>query len=328
MMELISIRTFFSEYIDRTDVQPEELAENIILNFAITAAQKMQTQKQCEHIVKLVRVSNYNAELPSNMFKIMEVAYTSDALWKERYYHLDEVVKYTNHRFEECDISLSIDCPDCNKEEGRDYVRIEVDDNWRKANSDRKYWNIPYYRGTYGINKPLPTSVYHPEFMLAHPAQHRFFGANYHVNGCVNLDKVLLANSPIEYKVENKRLRINMEEGTVLIAYLGIPLDDEGFPLIPNDPDVFEAIFWDVESKMLYRNKRKMEGNLQLSFTAKELAEVHLTRAKNKLSALSFEEWRAMIKKFQRVIPYTNITNQAGRMLSDRGQSMMNKRYR
>lgn len=326
-MDFVNIDNFFSEYIDRVDIQAEQLDEARIRNFVATAVQKIIVTKSCEHFVDILQVKNYNAKKPANMYKIEEMAYCMEDLIANKVGYVDQIVSYTNSSFEECDIKLSIDCPDC-ADSKNGPVKIQVDDNWLKANSERHYWNVPFYNGAYGLNKIGPQSKYHSKFALIRPAQHKFFGASYHVKDSPNLDMKLMADSPVEYKVEANSIRLNMERGNILISYLRTPTDEKGYPLIPNDPDVFEAIFWDVESKMLYRDKYKKEGAFNMSMNAKQLAEQYFARAKEKLDTVTPHEWSVIRSKYFRNIPVHNLSAQGGRKIRDKYDSMIRRNGR
>jgi hypothetical protein len=328
-MDLISLQTFISEYINRTDLQPEDMNTSTIMTFASPAVQKFQVDKLCNHIVTLIRVENYNAPLPKNFCKIVEAAYKPTEYKKyDRLMYRDEVVSWTGKNFAGCDVKISVDCPKCHQHTcscGDDSVLIKVDDDWLMANVERQYWDNPRYLGVYGLNKQS-CSIYHPEFELIRPAQHKFFGADYHVRGCVNLDTRLLGQAPAEYRIENKHMRINAETGLILLAYLAYQTDDKGYPLIPDDTDVFEAIFWEVEYKMLYKYKRKAKENYQLAMNAKQLAETHMRRALEKVNQKTPLEWYAIIRNHFKQIPYRNVDSQASRVLADRFDEFVRRR--
>ncbi|HQU95072.1 MAG TPA: hypothetical protein PLU58_08570 [Saprospiraceae bacterium] len=333
MIELISIRTFLAEYISRTDIEQENLDELVVLNFASSSVQRLQNDKQCNHKVQLIPVHNYNFKRPIDFNKIIEIAYRSDVPSKQnRLMWRDEVISYTSQNFAGCDVKIEIECPKCHSHMcscGDDNVVFKVDDDWLASNSERHYWNNPRYLGVYGLNKQQYSSFYHPSFVLVRPAMHKFFGANYHVRGCINLDARLKGKYPIEYKIdnslENKYIRLNVETGTVLLSYLANQSDDEGYPLIPNDPEIFEAIFWDVEYKMLYRNKRKSKDNYQLSMNAKKLADIHMLQAKEKIDSISPLEWASIGRNYFKKISYNNMESQAERVISDRFYGLLNR---
>src|SRR5690606_18502097 len=254
-------------------------------------------------------VQNYNGAKPKNFNKIVEIAFSGEPAQKLRPLYHDLVVAWTGQNFAGCDVKVSIECPKCHEHQcscGDDSVRIKVNDDWLSANADRRYWNLPWYRGSAGLDKPMPPSFYGSGFHLIRPKTSPWFGAQYHVRGCPNLDNKLMSNCPVQYVFENKSIRINAETGTILLSYLQNQTDEKGWPLIPNDPDLFEALFWDVEYKILYRQKRKHKDNYQLAMNAKRMGEDHMARAKSKLESMSPLEWNQMIANYFKTVRYRN----------------------
>lgn len=335
-MELTSISTFISTYIKRTGIKPEDLDEDIILDFASEAAEKLQSDNDYEHIVTLLPVKNYNAPKPSGFKKIIETAFHSGQLKDNRLMWHDEVISWTSENFCGCEVKISIECPECHQHTDNcncktNSVIIKADDEWLLNNTERKYWHNPRYVGAYGLNKEgRRTSFYHPQFTLMRPTQHKFFGANYqtksHVNGCMNLDRILLGTKPIEYRLENKNIRVNSESGTILLAYKAVCKDEDGYALVQDDVDVFNAIFWDVEAKMLYRIKHKSKDNYRYSQDAEKKAEFYMARAKEKVDAMTPQEWYALMRNYMKHIKYTNSDSQAGRMLTDKFDGAVRRR--
>lgn len=325
MLELTSLSTFLSTYVKRTNTQPEDFDEDILMDFANDAVQKLQSDNTSEHIVALLPVSNYNTPKPKDCRKVIEMAFKNESYRHNRIMYHDEVISWTGDNFGSCNIKVSVECPKCH--EGRndctcaqDSVVIKVDDDWLRANVERNYWQMPFYAGTYGLNKMGGIgSFYHPEFSLMRPASHRFHGADFHVKGCRNLDRRLLADWPIEYSYDPKTkcIRTNAEEGMILISYLAIPKDEDGFPLAPNDVDVFNAIFWDVRAMMLYRDIEKKK-NLQLLLHAEQKAKEYMETAKDKINAIKPAEWYKIMRKYQKGVRLNNSDTHAGRVLRDK----------
>lgn len=330
-MELVSLSTFLSTYVKRTNIQPEELDEDIVLDFAIDAVQKLHSIKTCNHVVALLPVVNYNAQKPTDFYNIVEIAYKNEDFRKTRLQYHDEVISWTDKNFAGCDVKISVECPECHEHRcacGDDSVIIKVDDEWLMANVERYYWNNPRYIGVHGLNKMGGIgSAHHPEFSLMKPARHRFFAANSHVKGCLNLDHRLLGDWPIEYKLENRKIRTNVESGTILLAYNATPKDEAGFPLAPDDVDAFNAIFWDVEAKMCYRNKGKDKDNYRYSQDAERKAAVYMEEALKKINAISPQEWKVIVQANFRMIPYWDNDVQGNRAMADKFRGAMN-RYR
>lgn len=334
MTDLVSLSTFLSTYIKRTNTQPEDLDEDIVLDFANDAVQKLHSDKTSEHIVDLLPVSNYNTPKPKDCRKFVELAFKNEPFRGRGLMYHDEVISWTGQNFAGCDIKVSVDCPKCHEHKTKcgcppESVVIKVDEDWLSANVERHYWSIPFYRGTYGLNKMGGIgSFYHPEFSLMRPTSHKFHGADFHVKGCRNLDRRLLADWPIEYKYDPKTrsIRSNVESGTILLSYLAIPKDDDGYPLAPDDVDAFEAIFWDVRAKMLYRDIDKKKNNFTLFKDAMHYAKEYMETAKDKIDAITPAEWYRIMRKYQKGVKFNNSDSQAGRLLRDKFDGAVRRR--
>lgn len=324
MVELTSLSTLPAFYIKRTNIQPEDLDEDILMDFANDAVQKIVTDKTSEHIVALLPVTNYNAPKPPGCRKFVEAAYKNEDFNKTRLMYHDEVISWMGENFKGCDVKVSIECARCHEETpcncNDNSVVIKADDDWLRANVERQYWNNPFYRGAYGLNKENGlSSFYHPEFSLMRPKRHRFHGVDWHVKGCMNLSKKLKADWPVEYLVDpiKKKIRVNVESGTILLSYLAVPKDEYGYPLAPDDIEAFEGIFWYARAWMLHRDIDKKKQNYQLFNDALARSEQLLSRAKRKLDALNPAEWNAIMRDYQKGVRYRPGA-QASRLLSDK----------
>jgi hypothetical protein len=74
------------------------------------------------------------------------------------------------------------------------------------------------------------------------------FGCKMHCedsqNLCCSTDKT--------YKLNNDFMFTSFEEGDVDLAYKAFPIDEEGFPLVPDNPSAIEAITWHIAYKIAY----------------------------------------------------------------------------
>lgn len=63
----------------------------------------------------------------------------------------------------------------------------------------------------------------------------------------------LVSNSrDLTYVVTPGYIKTNIKEGYLMLAYNRIPVDDEGFPKIPDDAGFMEALYWYIVVKLLY----------------------------------------------------------------------------
>lgn len=56
----------------------------------------------------------------------------------------------------------------------------------------------------------------------------------------------------LTYVINNSYIKLNVPTGYLKLAYLATPLDPEGFPIVPDDPAFMEAIYWYILMKMMY----------------------------------------------------------------------------
>jgi len=54
------------------------------------------------------------------------------------------------------------------------------------------------------------------------------------------------------YIINNNYIKTNVIDGYITLAYQAIPLDKEGYPMIPDDESFFEALYWYINMKLLY----------------------------------------------------------------------------
>lgn len=58
-----------------------------------------------------------------------------------------------------------------------------------------------------------------------------------------------------DIKVEFDTITTGFSEGYINVKYLALPVDEEGFPLIPDDISYYEAIYWYIARNLARQNK-------------------------------------------------------------------------
>jgi len=54
------------------------------------------------------------------------------------------------------------------------------------------------------------------------------------------------------YTINGGYIKSNTRSGFLLLSYQAIPVDDDGFPMVPNDESFLEALYWYVNMKLSY----------------------------------------------------------------------------
>jgi hypothetical protein len=60
----------------------------------------------------------------------------------------------------------------------------------------------------------------------------------------------LTGNQTYQYKISGDVVFTNFENGALEIAYKGFPIDDNGFPMVPDDIKFIKALEWEIISNM------------------------------------------------------------------------------
>lgn len=104
-----------------------------------------------------------------------------------------------------------------------------------------------------GYRVGLPCD-FHKIVAIEHEGEHlRYlsgdFDTYYHTNDSKNLRTTGI--SGLGYTINSAFINTNFESGKITMSYLAIPVDSEGFPLIPDNVSYKEAIFWYIVMKLM-----------------------------------------------------------------------------
>jgi hypothetical protein len=54
------------------------------------------------------------------------------------------------------------------------------------------------------------------------------------------------------YNIVGGYIKTNLKEGYLMISYQAVPLDTDGYPMVPNDESFLEALYWYINMKLTY----------------------------------------------------------------------------
>ena len=120
-------------------------------------------------------------------------------------------------------------------------------------------------------------------------------------------DSTLTEEDDITYTINPPYIDINLKTGYAMLAYKAVPLDSEGFPLVPDDEDVKEALKWYVEMMLTYIMWRhnvtggeRLYNNAKLEWIKKKKASY------GNLMMPSADEMKSIQNIWNRFIPNIN----------------------
>lgn len=86
------------------------------------------------------------------------------------------------------------------------------------------------------------------------------FSSNHEVTGTTNTFNSFQASSENQtihsydwfYNIVGGYIKTNLKEGNLMISYQAIPVDTDGYPMVPNDESFLEALYWYINMKLTY----------------------------------------------------------------------------
>lgn len=216
---LVSVDTIISK-LYREGIVDFQYSESDIIEMIGEALSAIQAYKQYEEKVKFIEVTDHQAILPEGLQEIIMVAYSLES-------NLN-----TNNCTTECntDDDCSGGCLEDEEEVGC----------WSCHNKyfipDQLYYDlvndhINTFSGftSYFYNNYLPlrlaSSPFSPTKML-------------HCSNCININ----VPSEHEYSIQDGMIRTSFQTGSICLSYLSTPLDDNGYPMIPDMYEYHQAI--------------------------------------------------------------------------------------
>lgn len=258
MKKFLPIDTIIEEVIDWG--QYRGMLDRVAMKkWANTILRKLETPSEHVDKIVLLDVKDYKAILPEDMEAVVQIAFRDETPRKIR---RTEIVEWTQKMYDGsgCELVISKDCPACHNANDdctcdSPEVVYNVDRLWELSHPEFKYNHMKHYYRHGGLtndNRMLYSS-YHPEFVLMKNATHNFFNADSHIPGCLNLNSKLMANTNLEYRLNYPIVEVNKKEGKILLAYLAVRLDKNGYRYIPDDEYVIEAIKWYIIEALMNR---------------------------------------------------------------------------
>lgn len=121
-----------------------------------------------------------------------------------------------------------------------------------------------------------------------------------------SLDYQLNTEYEYTYKIDNGQIHTNFREGFVEMAYSGFVVDEDGFPMIPDDQRFIEAIKWTLIEHIDYKKWRLGEIPDKVYNDTEQKKAWYIGSAISKAAVPSPDEMNALKKMMLRSIPKVN----------------------
>lgn len=132
-------------------------------------------------------------------------------------------------------------------------------------------------------------------------------GATNAANPCAALNNMVAHSHTKNYYLNPNYIMTSFKEGEIIIYYMGLKVDCDGFPFIPDDAYYREALEWYVLYKMCLRGYKHQTLDFK---SARELWELTYPRAQNSCRTMDIDGYELFKKSWLGLVKNTNQTNQ------------------
>ena len=127
------------------------------------------------------------------------------------------------------------------------------------------------------------------------------FHKSMHCEGCINEN----ASSEDTYIVDCDYIKTSFSSGKICISYMAFPIDEDCYPLVPDDISFSEAMFWYIYKKILLAKPDFKNNGIDYSF-AEQQWKYYCTQARNAANYPDRDRYESFMNQWVRLIPDIN----------------------
>ncbi|QOR57046.1 tail tubular protein [uncultured phage cr109_1] len=237
---MVSSKAVIAKIIADLDLKEDEIRISDVREYIGEAMEKIGAVQLLEHKVVNLKVENYQAKLPCDLYRLNQVAFSFEngCGWLP-------MRKVTNS------FGVYKKCGECNpKILIKDNALIPLVKNIFNVNTDKEAIDIL----NEDVNVKLTLSALVNQYTI--PSN----------NGRLIIGNPATFNTSLQYSTKPGYITVNVPCGWLKISYHAIITDKDSMPMIPDIPSYFEAIFWYVAMKMSYPKYLKGQLNLNIYY--------------------------------------------------------------
>jgi len=127
------------------------------------------------------------------------------------------------------------------------------------------------------------------------------FPIGLHCEQCENK----FAKSKDTYTINGDYLNTSFEKGVVCFSYTAFPVDEDCYPMVPDDISFKEAMFWYIYKQMLLGGYTPAMNGIDYNF-ADTKWKYYCTQARNQANFPSIDKYESFMNQWVRLIPNLN----------------------
>ena len=107
------------------------------------------------------------------------------------------------------------------------------------------------------------------------------------------------------YIIENGLIKTSFKSGKICVSYQAFPLDEDSYPMVPDDVSYREAMFWYIYKQMLLKGFDKPTNKIDYAF-ADQKWRYYCTQARNAANYPDIDRYESFMNQWVRLIPNIN----------------------
>ena len=127
------------------------------------------------------------------------------------------------------------------------------------------------------------------------------FHKSMHCVGCIN-ENVSYEDT---YIIDCDYIKTSFASGKICLSYMAFPIDEDCYPLVPDDISFSEAMFWYIYKKILLSKPDFKQNGIDYSF-AEQQWKYYCTQARNAANYPDIDRYESYMNQWVRLIPNIN----------------------
>jgi hypothetical protein len=107
------------------------------------------------------------------------------------------------------------------------------------------------------------------------------------------------------YTVDGDYIKTSFQDGAVCLSYTAFPVDDDCFPMVPDDISFKEAMFWYIYKQMLLGGYTPSMNGIDYDF-ADAKWKFYCSQARNQSNYPSIDKYESFMNQWVRLVPNLN----------------------